>query len=191
MLFTSLLTACAFFFSSAINAEAVQENSALATQKKKPSAPLAPAPANSPCSKQLAAIVYSPAVPAQAYMAGIATELKLIVDAVLRDVAIGQYGLLANFLKKWGVQVTINSFFNTPYTFAITPMGMVAAPLYLNTFSQTDANLALGLDSFRFDSEAGSYFYGFVAQSKENASGAVVTIILPADTAAFLPAGCK
>ena len=184
MLFTSLLSSALFFLSSFARAEVAVADSGLAVTGRKPT--------SSVCSKQLAGVVYAPMTPARAYMMKIGTELKFYINAVLNEVSIGQYGLLGKFISKYGVQVTINSFFNTPFTFLNTPIGLAASSTYLNFFTQTDAQLALGLDSFRYDAETGNYFYGFVARSDETAAGAVVTIILPASqAAAFSPVGCK
>ncbi len=183
MLFTQFLAAAALLLSPFVSAEVKSANAALAVAGKKP--------VSKACSSALAQIAYGPMTPARAYLARIATELKATIQIILNQVAVGDYGILGNFLQKYGVEVTINSFFNTPFTFSITSAGITASSPFVNTFSQTDANLALNLESFRYDANSGNYFYGFVVISDSTAAGAVVTIILPASTSGvFAPAGC-
>ncbi len=171
---------CSIFVSA--NVKEVELNLEIGSRTKHSSA--------SPCTKELAAIVYSPVTQAHVYLAKIASELKVQISAVLNEVSMAQYGLLASFMKKYGVKVTIDTFFGTPFTFFLTDAGIGSGGSDVLHYSQTMGHLGLGFDSFRYEPDVGFYFYGFVVQSSTTATGAIVIIELPATSGPFAPVGC-
>ena len=177
MLFGSIIATCGLIFSTLVSANIQKAH------------PLNDRNLSSKCSKELAEIIYSPVTPAQVYLANVAAELKVEIGAMLNQVSNADYGLLSNFLQKYKVSLSISTFFGTSFTFFMTDSGIGSAGGE-SSFSQTLSRLGLAYDSFRYEPVLDLYFYGFVVQSSSTATGAIVTIELPARSGAFSPVGC-
>lgn len=142
------------------------------------------------CSQELAAALYTPITPAHVYMAKIAAELKVQISAVLNGISNAQYGLVQTFMRKYGVEVTINTYFDTPFTLFNTELGigsLTAGPYFTNSLAQS----LTGFDGFNYDADIQFYFYTFLVQSSSTATGALVTISKSARSATFAPIDCK
>lgn len=142
------------------------------------------------CSQELAAALYTPVTPAHVYMAKIAAELKVQISPILNGISNAQYGLIQNFMRKYDVQVTINTYFDAPFTLFNTDLGigsLTVGPYFTNSLAQS----LTGFDGFNFDSDSQVYFYTFLVQSSTTATGAIITITKSARSATFAPANCK
>lgn len=174
MNFITVLASFVLFVSAAVFAEQNKSKKSLTRQS---------GPA-SPCSKQLANIVYYPQLPAFNYLEKLMFEFQKTAQYILTQLNAGNRGPLGDFMKKYHAQVSVNDGFGPWNVFALSPSGQ-ALPVYglqgYNYFYHSEAQAMLTGVAYGFNPELNMYEVTFVLKGND-AITSLVSISVSAGT---------